>query len=69
MKKPPPIRGRRQKGDRSKLKNYEIYLNRLVSDGIEAKCSLEDILLEINELSSKLDIFIALKKTEEGHRP
>lgn len=43
------------------MKNYEIYLNKLVSDGIEAKCSLADILLAIKELSGKLDTLIALR--------
>lgn len=50
------------------MKNYEIYLDKLVSDGIEAKYSLSDIVLGIKELSGKLDTLIALKEVESERR-
>lgn len=46
------------------MKNYEIYLDKLVSDGIEAKYSLSDIMLGIKELSNKLDTLIALNEAQ-----
>lgn len=50
------------------MKEYEVYLNKLVLDSIEAKSSLVDILLGIRELSDKLDTIITLKEVELGHQ-
>lgn len=50
------------------MKNYEIYLDKLVSEGIEARCYLSDIVLGLKELSGKLDTLISLKEVELGHQ-
>ncbi len=51
------------------MKEYEIYLNRLVMDVIEEKCTLSDILLGLKEVSGKLDTLITLKQVELQRQP
>lgn len=50
------------------MKEYEPYLDRLVMDGIEEKCTLSEILLGLKEVSGKLDTIIILKQVELQHQ-
>jgi len=51
------------------LVDYSIYLDRLVTDSIESKGTLNDILFGIKELSGKLDTLITLKQVELQRQP
>lgn len=46
------------------MKDYELYLNKLVEDSIIAKGQRNDILLGLKEISGKLDTLITLKQVE-----
>ena len=50
------------------MKDYSAYMDRMVRDGIEQKCTLSDILLGLKEVSGKLDTLISLKEVELGHQ-
>lgn len=51
------------------MKDYSVYLDRMVKDGIEQKCTLSDILLGLKELSGKMDTLIALIQVELQRNP
>lgn len=50
------------------MRDYERYLDKLVTNSIEAKGYMVDMLAGIKELSGKLDTLIALETAGAGHQ-
>lgn len=49
------------------MRDYERYLDKLVTNSIEEKGYMVDMLAGIKELSGKLDTLIALETAGAGH--
>lgn len=47
---------------------YDIYLDRIAQESIEARCNTETIIRQLQDIVGKLDTLISLKQVELQYR-